>query len=456
MKLIVPNEIRYGIQERYDTYSKKLGYMIYANKSNGTYGQQLSFEGWRDKRFEPKDISNDYQLGFVLNKGHLNKYYYGASAKFRVFHPEGFEFEISLENLSMLMDNTIISYGEINVPCCIGWDGANVYLVPQVDLKNKVQIEHFDVSKNRNKAAERLNKINSSGKPLSFRTLTTGKIVEDKSGNRFIISAPTKSNYNREEFAAFLVKKEGAHFELKSNLGHAYHASLDETMPKVFYPLTNINCVIEKGIEETFVKFVDEKDLTETELKNKQNLVSKVVFQFNKEQILESVPHTREDIQNFIDNLHKTYEHIKLADYNEPKGKVILRKEVFKILGKMYYVVLGHNYRLGYGRNVFEKELKEDYEKLQRLSEYTHYGSEKKIEMYLVPVTSEEDVYNGFNPQTPDLICLYLNRWCDKSSEKKKNILQEIEKKQIDGLFKIVSAPSQEEIDAQKRILIDY
>ncbi len=151
MKLVVPNEIRYGLQERHDTFTKKLGFMIYANKSNGTYGQQVSFDGWRDKKITPQDIGNEYQLGFVLNKGHLNKYHFGASAKFRVFHPEGFEFEISLENLSLLLDNSIISYGEIQVPCCIAWEGSNVYLLPKVDMKDKVEIEYFDVHQSKNK-----------------------------------------------------------------------------------------------------------------------------------------------------------------------------------------------------------------------------------------------------------------------------------------------------------------
>lgn len=468
MKLVIPNEIRYGLQERYDTYTKKLGYMIYANKPNGTYGQQVSFDGWRDHNIPAKDIGNDYQSGFVLNKGHLNKYHFGASAKFRVFHPEGFEFEISLENLSLLLDNSVISYGEIQVPCCIAWEGSNVYLLPKIDMKGKVEIEHFDVHANKIKAEKRLNKINNSGKPIPIRSLTSGKIVEDAEGNRFVVSAPTMSNFHREEIVSMMVTKEENMFKLCSKLGITYHINFNEDYPKTFFPLNNVNMVIKKDKENNFFKFVEKDDLTEIESSNLKNLSEQRVLLFNKEQNFVPLEVTKESIGKFFDQLTLDYVGKKLSSYNEDNGSVYIRNEVVKINGKLYHIFVGQNYRMGYGNYFLEDSLKKENEEITKINR-DNYRIRHLIEQVgamLIPLTSENDkYYQGYNPQKERHYTLYVSNEKNVTDEainafgengvKMKKLYEERREIMINQLMTVLEPLTQDEIDNQSRVFLE-
>lgn len=457
MKLVVPNEIRYGLQERYDTYTKKLGFMIYANKPNGTYGQQVSFDGWRDHKIAPKDIANKYQTGFVLNKGRLNKYHFGASVKFRVFHPEGFEFEISLENLSLLIDHCEINHGEIQVACCIAWEGSNVYLLPQISLNDIVEIEHFDVLANKNKAEKRLNKINNSGKPIPVRSLTSGKIVEDANGNRFIVSSPTKSNYHREEIVPIVIKETTAGFEVTSSLGQGYNISFNENYQKIFYPLSNVDTVISKNQENQFFKFVEKDELKENEIKNLEILKSQIVFQFHKNQNFFPLQNDVESIEHLIQKIFTNYESKNLSDYNNENGKVFILNEVVKIEDKLHHIILGHNYRFGYGKYPFESRLKSLYDKLQKLNYYQYSRTCDRMDVFLVPVTEEnENLYSGLIYKTKtEMIHFLVNHVKEGILEDAKIIFDEINKETVQGLTELLNPLTQEEIDNQKRIYLE-
>ena len=454
MKLIVPNEIRYGLQERHDTYTKKLGFMMYANKPNGTYGQQVSFDGWRDNKIEPKDIGNEYKLGFVLNKGHLNKYHFGASAKFRVFHPEGFEFEISLENLSLILDHSVISYGEIQVPCCIAWEGANVYLLPKVDLKEQIEVEYFDVLMNKSKAEKRLQKINSSGKPLSVRSLTSGKIVEDTEGNRYLVSAPTKSNYSREKTLPMWVVKGDNGFHVKCQFGNEYSIVFDENYSKMYYPLSETSTVINKNTENTFIKFVEREDLSKVEEKNLSALEDSIVMQFSPEQSFVSLDNSKTAINNFVDGIVKKYASVKLSSFREENGAVLMLDQVVKIKNRLYHVVLGRSYRFGYGSNVFEGRLKDINGKMQELTRSSYYH-EKMLQMYFVPLTHDSKEYKGFNPNKQNSICVYLRVENEKTPKEYVNLILEERESIKEGLQVLFQPITQEEVDSQKRIYLD-
>lgn len=453
MKLIVPNEIRYGLQERYDTYTKKLGFMMYANKPNGGYGQQVSFDSWRDKRIEPKDISNNYQLGFVLNKGHLNKYHFGASAKFRVFHPEGFEFEISLENLSLVMDNSIISYGEIQVPCCIAWDGSNVYLLPKIDLSDKFTVETFDVHQNKKKAAQRMEKINTSGKPLPVRSLVSGRIVEDTQGKRFMVCAPTKSNFQREEIIPMFVKKNQYGFGIECGFGQGYHATYQPDFPKMYYPLTDTDGTIETGKENTFIKFVEESELTENELKNKESLKTESFLQFSPKQNFIPLGNTEKEIEDFINSLDARFKDVKFADYNNSDGKVLILDEMVKIKDRFYHIVLGNNYRLGYGHYILEKQMKDVHEKMNAENRKSYsYNRERNYGIHLIPFTSDKNGYNGVNRRQNDLIHINAIFKTEKTPESFVPLIDEHRKILRTSLMEMFETLTQEEIDNQKRI----
>lgn len=257
-EVVVPNEFKVGFVNRRDTFSGKLGYMIYANKEDGTFGQQKSYDGWRDKSIEERTLNNQFLPGFVLNKGRLNHYRFGASAKFRVFHPEGFEFEISLENLSLILGYATISSGEINLPCCIGWIGKNCYLIPKVDLSSEMKIIHQNIAEKQEKAEEkRKEKAEKfTGKPIPKRSLIGGRIVETESGERFYISKVTHSNRKDVMLQANLVKKYAPDTYLINKI---------EPRDDVTAMFSLSNMYGKRKNNDEFIKIVEYKDLAPEE-----------------------------------------------------------------------------------------------------------------------------------------------------------------------------------------------
>lgn len=141
-KYIAPDEIRTGFNKRGDTLNGLLGFMIYRNKPDGSYGLEKSFSGWVDKKIPEKFISNNFQTGFVINKGHKRFHYYGNTVKIRVYHPEGFEFEIPLDNLAMILHNCTVEKSNIIDKCVVAWYGNNVFLIPEI-MKNEVEFKNM-------------------------------------------------------------------------------------------------------------------------------------------------------------------------------------------------------------------------------------------------------------------------------------------------------------------------
>lgn len=141
-KYIAPSEIRVGFNKRRDTFTNMLGFMIYRNKADGTYGYEKSFSGWIDEKIPEKFIFNNFQSGFVINRGEKRFHSYGGNVKIRVYHPDGFEFEIPLDNLALILHNCTLEKATIVENCIVTWSGSNVYLIPEV-LKEQVEFKNI-------------------------------------------------------------------------------------------------------------------------------------------------------------------------------------------------------------------------------------------------------------------------------------------------------------------------
>jgi hypothetical protein len=66
-KLYVPEKLKVGFNKRKDTYTGKLGYVIYYDHK-GVLRKEKSCQSWRDKSIPMVDIDNGPTEGFVLNK----------------------------------------------------------------------------------------------------------------------------------------------------------------------------------------------------------------------------------------------------------------------------------------------------------------------------------------------------------------------------------------------------
>lgn len=130
--IFIPEKINVGFQNRNDTYTKMLAYIIYWD-AKGTLRKETSWQSWRDKTIDSKAFENVPTSGFVLNKkvggnnwsgwNHRNTYV-------RVYDPRGFEFEIDVPNLLWILENTSSIKGKgLEGEFVYGWDGKELVLL---------------------------------------------------------------------------------------------------------------------------------------------------------------------------------------------------------------------------------------------------------------------------------------------------------------------------------------
>lgn len=130
--IFIPQKLKVGFNNRDDTYTKKLAYVIYYDNT-GKLRKQVSWENWRDKNIEPLEIDNTPISGFVLNKkvGGYQDYYNMRQTYIRVYDPRDFEFEITVPNLLYILENTSSIKGKgLEGNFVYGWDGTDLLLIP--------------------------------------------------------------------------------------------------------------------------------------------------------------------------------------------------------------------------------------------------------------------------------------------------------------------------------------
>jgi hypothetical protein len=135
-QIFLPQKIKVGFQNRSDTYTEKLGYVIYHDGK--IWRKEASWESWRDKTDpgnSPLEFDNVPTEGFVLNKkagGHSWSGWNPRQTYCRVYDPRGFEFEIDIPNLLYILENTSSYVGKgLEGNFVYGWDGKNLVLVPE-------------------------------------------------------------------------------------------------------------------------------------------------------------------------------------------------------------------------------------------------------------------------------------------------------------------------------------
>ena len=131
--IFIPKKIKVGFQERTDTYTKRLAYVIYYDQKD-KLRKEASWQSWRDKNIDPEEYENIPTDGFVLNKkvgGYASHWGDFRQSYVRVYDPRGFEFEITIPNLLYILEHTSSIKGKgLEGEFVYGWNGTDLVLIP--------------------------------------------------------------------------------------------------------------------------------------------------------------------------------------------------------------------------------------------------------------------------------------------------------------------------------------
>lgn len=217
--IFLPKKIKVGFQERKDTYTGRLAYIIYYDEK-GVLRKEKSWKSWcrvedtyysdyvRDENGQAKKDENDQYLkeeklrykglgsidynnvpteGFVLNKnvGDHSSGWNHRMAKCRVYDPRGFEFEIEIENLLYILENTNSIKGKgLEGSFVYGWQGTNLILIPTESPDYK-QLDDF-------------NDVVHNAEKIGVRDLILGATYQSRDNHKYIYLG--KFDYHEHDY----------------------------------------------------------------------------------------------------------------------------------------------------------------------------------------------------------------------------------------------------------------
>jgi hypothetical protein len=130
--LFIAPKIKVGFQNRNDTFTQKLAYVVYFDEK-GKLRKEKSWEGWRDKKIEPQEFENIPTSGFTINKDikrHNWEWWSSTRTMVRIHDPRGFEFEVTTENLITILMHTDCSKRGLIGDFVYAWAGTELVLLP--------------------------------------------------------------------------------------------------------------------------------------------------------------------------------------------------------------------------------------------------------------------------------------------------------------------------------------
>lgn len=172
--MFIPEKLRIGYQERDDTFTGKLAYVVYYG-ADKKLKKETSWTGWINPKLTPHDEDNLPRDGYMFNKGVQRwggSWYSSGRSMVRIWDPRGFEFEITVDNLMSVLTHCDVSKREILGECVLAWEGKDLVLLP-------VSSEEYKA------ASETTKKMVSKG--VSSKDLEPGAIyVKRNSPNQYI------------------------------------------------------------------------------------------------------------------------------------------------------------------------------------------------------------------------------------------------------------------------------
>ena len=150
--IFIPKTINVGYQNRSDTYTGKLAYVVYYDEK-GKLRKEASWNSWRDEKIPNEEFENVPTSGFVLNRragGVEESWGWNARKTYcRIYDPRNFEFEITIENLLYILENANSIKGKgLEGEFVYGWDGTDLVLIPIESPDYKTISEYSNIVHN--------------------------------------------------------------------------------------------------------------------------------------------------------------------------------------------------------------------------------------------------------------------------------------------------------------------
>lgn len=143
--LYIPKTIVVGFQNRNDTFTGKLAYVIYKDHT-GRLRKEKSWNSWRDQKIDTIEVENVPSPNFTLNKGvkRSSEWFGSGRSMIRVWDPRDFEFEITVDNLLNVLMHADVSKRDITEPCVYAWQGQNLVLLPANSVEYQESVKHTE------------------------------------------------------------------------------------------------------------------------------------------------------------------------------------------------------------------------------------------------------------------------------------------------------------------------
>lgn len=240
--LYIPKTITIGFQNRSDTFTGKLGYVIYTDHK-GVLRKEASWNSWRDKKITAVTVDNTPQQGFTLNKGIQRDGYWGSGRSvIRVWDPRDFEFEISVDNLIGILMHADVCKRDITESCVFAWNGTELVLLPTNSVEYQESVAHTE----------------KQVKKFSAKELTPGYTYSVRKENQSVVYLglferyELNNIYENEQYGY----SRGVEQKKKPKKGHAF---IDPTSKEVMIkdPSAFISNVEVEEVHQDFASLMD-------------------------------------------------------------------------------------------------------------------------------------------------------------------------------------------------------
>lgn len=236
--MYIPKTLHIGYQERKDTYTGKLAYVIYTD-DKGVKRKEGSWKSW-SREFLP-DEQNVPTEGFVINKdvgGVRQSYGWDARLeKVRVYDPRGWEIEITIPNLLFILQECTSTKGKgLEGEFVYSWDGKDLVLLPISAQQYKDCVEFSQnqgkkVSKDEVKVGHWV-KFKDDQEYIYLGRFECRQDKFDKASKKHVYFNPNLSDYNKYRYESGFTKvavvydQDDNYAEYVETFANSYHCNL--------------------------------------------------------------------------------------------------------------------------------------------------------------------------------------------------------------------------------------